>query len=465
MAQLKKVNTLFEYPFLLFFLFLIVAYLPVLLPFFHVKNDLVTQNLPTRFFIGESLHSKTFPWWNPYINYGMPQYGDMNNGYWNPFIWLIAPLFGYNVLTITLEEMLYILMGGWGIFKLAKQLGIPQHIALVCGFCYMSGGYIMGHLQHFCWITGTAFFPYVLLFYARVLQQPLLKNFIAGGIAGFCFIAATHPGLIIGALYFFVFVFLYLLFSNNNSCTKLTAKQLVKVNVLYAGFILLFTPVVWVSDAEVLQHITRGVKVSLAESLMAPTTMQCYLSLLFPLAVQKGSFFYTDISMRNCSIGLPLLLGVFLFFRKKRLKDAMPLLCFLLFFILLAAGGLFKSFAYYYLPFLGHVRLNGEFAYFVFLLLLLMGGFGWAAYYHKEHQLFISHLLRYTQLFFVACCVAEIICMAVNKDSAFLQPFAFTTASFKSFIQNTSFLDLLLVNTIIQLLFTYLYRKLLFHKS
>src|SRR5688572_6935043 len=107
MSTLEKGTLLYKHPFLLFVAFLLMAYLPVFLPHFHVKNDLITQNLPTRFFIGESLYSNTFPWWNPYFNYGLPQYGDMNNGYWNPFLWIVAHLFGYNVLSITLEEMLY----------------------------------------------------------------------------------------------------------------------------------------------------------------------------------------------------------------------------------------------------------------------------------------------------------------------------------------------------------------------
>ncbi len=141
-------KSLLKHPALILLLFLLLAYLPVFLPFFHLKNDLISQNLSTRFFISESLYSNTFPWWNPYINYGIPQYGDMNNGYWNPFLWLIAKVFGYSVLTITLEEMFYILVGGWGIYKLARHFKISQNISLLSSLSYMSGGYIVGHLQH-----------------------------------------------------------------------------------------------------------------------------------------------------------------------------------------------------------------------------------------------------------------------------------------------------------------------------
>jgi hypothetical protein len=44
--EMKKNRKISGYPFLIFFLFVIIAYLPVLLPFFHLKNDLITQISP-----------------------------------------------------------------------------------------------------------------------------------------------------------------------------------------------------------------------------------------------------------------------------------------------------------------------------------------------------------------------------------------------------------------------------------
>src|SRR5436853_5192493 len=114
MNKLKKIS---DYPFLIFLLFVVIAYFPVLLPSFHLKNDLVTQNLPTRYFISESLYSNYFPWWNPFIHFGIPQYGDMNNGFWNPIMWLFAKFCGYDIWAITYEEMLYILLGRLAIYK------------------------------------------------------------------------------------------------------------------------------------------------------------------------------------------------------------------------------------------------------------------------------------------------------------------------------------------------------------
>ncbi|TMI85596.1 MAG: hypothetical protein E6H10_02915 [Bacteroidetes bacterium] len=315
-------------------LFLVFAYLPVFLPFFHLKNDLISQNLPTRYVISESLYSGYFPWWNPYINFGIPQYGDMNNGFWNPFMWFVAKTVGYNIWTITYEEMFYILIGGWGIYKVIRELGIEKGIAIVSAFSYMSCGYIVGHLQHFCWITGAGFFPYVFLFLLKINKSPTLKNYILGAIAVFLFVSSTHPGLVIGAAYFFLFTFIAIVVLRKNVTRRFYHPRFLLVNLIFFVLALISSIGVIISDLDVLRHISRGSKPPLSESLLEPTTLQCYLSLLFPLAVTKSSFFVTDISMRNVFIGMASLAGfIFLFqyFNKRILATAAFVMLFFIF--------------------------------------------------------------------------------------------------------------------------------------
>src|SRR5882724_11646688 len=133
----RIVAYLYKKPMLLFLLFAVITFLPALLPFSYIKNDLVTQILPTRFIISESIHSGFSPWWNPYINYGIPAYGDLNCGFWNPVLWIIASLFRYNIWTITFEEIFYIFLSGWGVFLVLKELGVSKKISILSGFSYM----------------------------------------------------------------------------------------------------------------------------------------------------------------------------------------------------------------------------------------------------------------------------------------------------------------------------------------
>ena len=106
-SKRQSVKTIFA-----FLLILFVAYLPVSTFLFFIKNDAFNGYFPPKFFMSESIHAGYLPLWNPYINYGIPQYGDMSSGYWSPITWLIAGTTGYNAYTFTIEVLAYILIGG-----------------------------------------------------------------------------------------------------------------------------------------------------------------------------------------------------------------------------------------------------------------------------------------------------------------------------------------------------------------
>ena len=104
--------------------------------------------------MSESIHAGHLPLWNPYINFGIPQYGDMSSGYWSPITWLIASTLGYNAYTFTLEVLLYLLIGGIGMYKLTGSLQLNTHVRTIAAVAFMCCGYNVGHLQHFNWLSG-----------------------------------------------------------------------------------------------------------------------------------------------------------------------------------------------------------------------------------------------------------------------------------------------------------------------
>jgi hypothetical protein len=459
----RTAKFLYQNPFLLFALFVFVVYLPVFLPFFHLKNDLLTQNLPTRFVISESLYSGYFPWWNPYIHYGIPQYGDMNNGFWNPFMWLIAKTVGYSIYSITWEEMFYLLLGGWGMYKLIKEF-FYKETALLIGLSYLCCGYAVGHLQHFIWITGLAFFPYVLLFFIRTHKNSVLKNFIGAGICTFFFISSTHPGLIIGAAYFFLFAVIFIYLFRHSVTKTLYSKKFWPINVLMLVIATLSCIVVIVSNLDVVQYISRGNKVSLEETLLNPTTLQSYLSVLFPLAVHKTSFFNTDISMRNVYGGMALIFGLLLYFKNIDRKIVIYSFLPLLFFILLASGGWFKTIAWQIIPFTGYVRMNGEFTYFVMLILFLFAAAGLNPVFKQEPYefLFVNPARTLLFLYFFAA-LAALISIFITRSSFIYSVNENTGKAFiKYFFEKLSFTDLLFVQSIISLLTIWVVKKFRF---
>lgn len=458
--NMKKDNPfIFQYPFITLLSFVIIAYLPVILPFFHLKNDFLTQNLPTRFFISESLYSGYFPWWNPYIHYGIPQYGDMNNGFWNPLLWIIAKLFGYSVLSLTFEEMFYVFIGGWGIFKLFKEF-TSTTIPYLAALSYMCCGYILGHLQHFIWITGTAFFPFIILYFIRVNRSPSLKNYIAASIFIFLFLASTHPGLIIGGMYFFLFATIFIYAFRKSNYFKIHSKYLFKNFAIISILSILLSIVVIVSNVQVLQYITRGSAVVESELLLNPTSIQSYVSLLIPLAVYKSDFFQTDLSMRNVYVGLPLLFGLIIFFINFKRKVTFYFIAVLFFFITLSAGGIFKTFYSTFLPGIAFVRLNGEFTYFVLLLFFIAGAVGLTYYFQNPKQFRtvnnIYNLLKWVLVsgVFISC-----ILIVMNNGSLPKYNTIFSKAFIKDLFSNANIYYLILLGSIIQLITLFFLKK------
>ena len=125
-----------------------------------------------------------------------------------------------------------------------------------------------------------------------------------------------------------------------------------KINLIMVLCSVLAGWVVLTSYAEVLTYISRGTKLSLADAMLHPTTLSSYVSLIFPLTVNRWELINSDIGMRNSFIGLLHLLGggyFFIYYGRKRLLHVLP---GLLFFLMLASGGWFKYLAWKFLPLL-----------------------------------------------------------------------------------------------------------------
>ncbi|MBI3883213.1 MAG: hypothetical protein HY305_03110, partial [Sphingobacteriales bacterium] len=167
---------------LFFVAVLIIAFLPISSFLFFLKNDAFNNYFPPKFFMSESIHAGYLPLWNPYINFGIPQYGDMSSGYWSPVTWLTASTIGYNAYTFTIEALFYILLGGLGMYKLTGVWQLDKNIRLIAGVAFMCCGYNIGHLQHFNWLSGTAFLPWCLWSYILLLEHFSLRNVIKTAI-------------------------------------------------------------------------------------------------------------------------------------------------------------------------------------------------------------------------------------------------------------------------------------------
>lgn len=359
---------------LFFLIVLLFAYLPATSFIFFLKNDAFTGYFPPKFFMSECIKSGYLPLWNPYINFGIPQYGDISSGFWNPITWIIASTTGYNAYSFTVEVFLYVLLSGIGWYKLSGAFYLHPSVQKISALAYMCSGFMVGHLQHFNWLSGAAFFPWCFWSYHLLLTRYSFKAAIQTALLFYLLIASAHPGITIGTVYFFTAYFLYYTISAVQKDRFLHAIQTIGTSHLwFLFFLLLFSVGLIIGYADILPFFTRGDKVSLNASLGNPTTFQSWISIVLPFVTVKNDvFFQTDIAMRNCYYGITLCIMLFVaLFNKKN-----SLQCFLwivgVLFLLLSSGGVFKTFAFNYLPFLGYVRLNGEFRIFTINCFILL---------------------------------------------------------------------------------------------
>lgn len=452
---------------------MMLAYLPVTTFLYFLKNDAFNGYFPSRFFISETVHAKSFPWWNPYINFGLPQYGDMNAGFWSPITWLIAYAFKYNAFSFTTELIFYILISGIGFFKLCRFYKQTKSASFISGVAYMCCGYMVGHLQHFNWISAAAFLPWCLWAYNKLHNKFSMKNSIICSLLFYFLISSAHPGLIIGSIYFFAAYMVFFFMEKKYKEGKdFSTKSFIRKNLWMLGLLLFLSIGMIAGYADILPHITRGQKLDGAAAIINPVTLQSTMSLLLPMStVKAGAFFNTDISMRNIYFGLvPLIFLIMTIFGEKSREQKFFLYAGLFFFIL-SLGGIFKYLTYYVLPGMAYVRLSGEFAIFSMLCFILSMSFTLNKHIVSNqgfHRGFYKPFYV-IQLMLLLAIIVGIIGTVITQKGLFFEMQNILSQGginnkLKSLIDNLSFFDILWIQSCIQFIFLGYIRKSLERK-
>jgi hypothetical protein len=448
-----------------FFLLMIVllAYAPVSGFLFALKNDAFTGYFPPKLFFGDELQQGYIPLWNPYLNYGFPIYGDMSMAWWNPITWLIGRLSGYNVYSFTLEELCYIVLASFSVYILTGHWKWHQFVKINAALSYACGGYFIGHLQHFNWLSGMAFFPLVLFFYLKIVQSANARNFAGMALSTYFFFTSAHPGLIIGGLYFLLFFIVPDLFGHiKNGNRSLIHYSSVHIILFIVLMVTLAGPVY--AYLEVIPHITRGSKLDAATTLASPTTIQSWISLVLPFATVKGDqFFLTDIAMRNCYTGLITLIFFLSAFRRKMWSSHAQWIAVLVFFLLLSAGGIFGEYCNRFLPLIGYVRLSGEFTIFALFAIIMIAG--------KEFNRAIESSSNVTPIKILWCLAGLIVLtviIAIFKIASTHQSILYQSLTsgkglkneLKWMIDHLTLADTIIIQGIIQLILLYLIKAI-----
>jgi hypothetical protein len=105
------------------------------------------------------------------------------------------------------------------------------------------------------------------------------------------------------------------------------------------------------------------------------------------------------------------------------------------------------------MPLLGYVRLNGEFTYFVILIILLLSAFTLQLFISDENfKVFLKKYVRWAKLFLLFIVIITLLLILFQHSSIIYQDISFENfkTTIKNLLDNLSFTDLLFLNALIQ---------------
>lgn len=163
-------------------------------------GDTLNCWLPWRWFIASSLHDGQFPLWNPHQQYGYPMHADLQGPAWYVEAIALGGTIGHGIHVLQGLFLLYLMIGGWGMMRLIRQLHGDARSALIIGVAYALGGFLTGHHQHFYLIISAAWLPWLLHAFIGLLQQPGWQPAARVAlIQGLLLTGGNHTFTIIGA--------------------------------------------------------------------------------------------------------------------------------------------------------------------------------------------------------------------------------------------------------------------------
>ena len=417
-----------------------------------MKWDAVDESLPWRSFVSGCLRSGILPMWNPYMRLGYPIHADIQSVSWYPTIWVISLFKKYNIYTLGLEYVFHVFMAGCGMYLLAGRLKLDIRISLLCAICYMLSGYLVGNAQHFPWIVGAAWIPFIIWGFIALIEAPGLYKAIRLSFFGFLMLTGGYPGLSIILFYLLLGILITRMWpaiwqKNWNGIAKT-----LKFITICGLFAILMSAVYLISIYLVQPYYTREGGVTIRGAEFGPFSPRCLISLILPFATLKSpDFFNTDVSMANMYFGLLILVFFIAFLFLKKDKTGWLFLGLGLFCLLASFGDYFflRAFLYHFVPGMNYFRFPAVFRVYTILFFILCGGMalqktaGNLAYYRRK--------IIYATLLILLLLISL---FALSAGKVHLSGFVFfKSIPFEERINAATIYDLVFIQSAIQICF------------
>ncbi len=171
-------------------------------------KDILTAFSPLLNFQTDCLAEHSLPLWNPFLNFGYPFVEHYSNSFMFPTHLIMGLFTGSNLLLIQREILLWIILGGIGIYLCIREFGHSVISGVIGAAAFMFSGQIMALPHWHVLVYNAACFPFFILGYHRAAGKsavfsPLTIFFVTIAILG-GHITTTVMGLYFFGLYVIV---------------------------------------------------------------------------------------------------------------------------------------------------------------------------------------------------------------------------------------------------------------------
>lgn len=458
-----------DYLFLL--LVAVIAYWPVSFMLFSVKNDAINYFLAMRYNTSEAIQYNYFPSWSAYINMGYPLHADMQSGVWNPLVFLMSLVRKYDIYWLHVETIITILISGISMYHLLKYFKIQRMVVLTVSAAYMMNGYITDAGQFLNWLYAAAILPFVFLSAIRCFTFFKLKDAFLLGVAHSFMLLCSYPADFILLSYILAAFAIFSFFRHRKEkkLTGLFKKFSFQILIAIASFSIICLPAI-LSYFPFINSIPRGSGVALETALSNSLAPANLISFITPWSTQRGAAFAeTDPLIRNCYMGIVLLIFFIYFFLQNNPKTYIQKFLAGLFivFIIFSLGkfaGL-RALTFNYLPLMDTFRHPANAKLFFIFAGQILAAFAINEY--KLNSSFNKSLLKKITaviLFIISC--ALIISFIKSHILTVIKETFFSEGTIanqvKAIKDNFSFFDLLFLNSFfVFLVLVFFYRTLI----
>lgn len=362
--------------FLLIALMCILAFWQVAFLDYTLKWDILDGYLPGHYFISECLRNNIFPLWNPYQQLGFPIYADLINTNY-PVNMLIARLFPYTNITFHVLFVIYLIIAGWGAYKLSLQLGIIEKVALLTGIAYPLSGFFTGNAQHMQFIIGASWLPYTILFFLKLSAEGKFKDLLCFVIFTFLLITGGYPPTAILLAYLLAIFYMFYVIKYFRSKQARTALSYTFRCLIAAVLLIVLCAGMLISIQQSTPFVNRFGGLQYETAIINPFTPQSLISIISPLTPAVHSdLFKTDLSMNNLYFGsIMVMLIMYSLFRRHNLISILLLVSgMIVLFISFGEYGFIHQFLYNHVPLFDKFKHPGNLRIFPILFFLLYAG-------------------------------------------------------------------------------------------